>query len=95
MNSDYIRPTKTTAAQNKDALSYCKVRGLYFLAFVFVRSIIRIAGPKHFAHINDAPDTQWVNPRRTKGTQYTLRVWCVIILIMRAKCFGPAWVKNA
>ena len=32
--------TKTTAAQNEDALSYHKVRGLYFLAVVFVGSII-------------------------------------------------------
>ena len=34
--------TKTTAAQNEDALSYPKVRGLYFLAVVFVRNIIQI-----------------------------------------------------
>ena len=32
--------TKTTAAQNGVALSYHKVRGLYFQAVVFVRSII-------------------------------------------------------
>ena len=31
--------TKTTAAQNDDALSYYTVRGLYFLAVVFVRNI--------------------------------------------------------
>ena len=31
--------TKTTTAQNEVALSYHKVRGLYFLAVVFVRSI--------------------------------------------------------
>ena len=30
---------KTTAAQNEVALSYHKVRGLYFLAVVSVRSI--------------------------------------------------------
>ena len=35
----YILLTKTTVAQNEDALSYHKVRGLYFLAVVFVRSI--------------------------------------------------------
>ena len=34
--------TKTTAAQNEDALSYYKVRGLYFLAVVFVRTIILV-----------------------------------------------------
>ena len=34
-----ILPTKTTAAQSEDALSYHRVRGLYFLAVVFVRSI--------------------------------------------------------
>ena len=31
--------TKTTAARNAVALSYRSVRGLYFLAVVFVRSI--------------------------------------------------------
>ena len=31
--------TKTTAAQSYDALSYYTVRGSYFLAVVFVRSI--------------------------------------------------------
>ena len=31
--------TKTTAAQNEVALSYRRVRGLYFLAVVFMRSI--------------------------------------------------------
>ena len=32
--------TKTTAAQNDDALSYYTVRGLYFLAVVSVRSVV-------------------------------------------------------
>ena len=32
--------TKTTAAQNEVALSYHRVRGLYFLAVVFVSSIV-------------------------------------------------------
>ena len=32
--------TKTTASQNEVALSYHNVRGLYFLAFVFVGTII-------------------------------------------------------
>ena len=31
--------TKTTAAQTEDAPSYYRMRGLYFLAVVFVRSI--------------------------------------------------------
>ena len=35
----YILLTKTTAVQNGVALSYHKVRGLYFLAVVFVRSL--------------------------------------------------------
>ena len=35
----YIVLTKTTAAQNQAALSYDRLRGLYFLAVVFVRSI--------------------------------------------------------
>ena len=37
----YILLTKTTAAQNGVALSYHKVRGLYFMAVVFVRSIVK------------------------------------------------------
>ena len=32
--------TKTTAAQNEDALSYHRVRGLNFLAIVFVATIV-------------------------------------------------------
>ena len=35
-----ILPTKTTAARNGVALSYRSVRGLYFLAVVFVRSMV-------------------------------------------------------
>ena len=31
--------TKTTAVQNEVALTYHRVRGLYFMAAVFVRSI--------------------------------------------------------
>ena len=34
--------TKTTAAQNGVAHSYHRVRGLYFLAVVFVRSIVHV-----------------------------------------------------
>ena len=34
-----ILPTKTTAVQNENALSYHRVRGLYFLAIVFVTTI--------------------------------------------------------
>ena len=36
----YIHLTKTTAALNEDALSNYTVRGLYFLAVVFVRCIV-------------------------------------------------------
>ena len=35
----YIHVTNTTAAQNEVALSYHRVRVLYFLVIVFVRSI--------------------------------------------------------
>ena len=38
--------TKTTAAQNEVALSYHTVRGLYFLAVVFVRSIYEVSNMK-------------------------------------------------
>ena len=31
--------TKTTTVQNDDSLTYHRMRGLYFLAIVFVRSI--------------------------------------------------------
>ena len=40
--SECILLTKTTAAQNEGALSYHKVRGLHFLAVVFVRRIVGI-----------------------------------------------------
>ena len=43
----FILLTKTTAAQNGVALSYHKVRGLYFLAVVFMRSIDSIGASKH------------------------------------------------
>ena len=33
---------KTTAAQNEVALSYYRVRGLYFLAVVFVTTIVTL-----------------------------------------------------
>ena len=39
----YILLAKTTAAQNEDALSHYRVRGLYFLAVVSVRSIYELA----------------------------------------------------
>ena len=35
-----IHLTKTTAAQNDVALTYHRMRGLYFLAVIFVRSIV-------------------------------------------------------
>ena len=34
--------TKTTAAQNEDALTYYRVHGLYFMAVVFEKSIISL-----------------------------------------------------
>ena len=39
-NSEIKRLTKTTAAQNGFALSYHKVREIYFLAVVFAASIV-------------------------------------------------------
>ena len=36
-----ILPKKTTAVQNEDALSYYKVRRLYFLEVVFVATIVK------------------------------------------------------
>ena len=40
LNQRYIVLTKTTAAQNEDALSYHKVRRLYVLAAVLAATII-------------------------------------------------------
>ena len=40
--------TKTTAAQNKVALSYNRVRGQYFLAVVFVSTICITVRSKFF-----------------------------------------------
>ena len=40
LNFIYILLTKTTAAQNDVVLTYYRVRGLFFLAVVFVRSIV-------------------------------------------------------
>ena len=41
--------TKTTAAQNEVALRYHGMRGLYYLAVVFVRSILlRVTSPKNW-----------------------------------------------
>ena len=39
MPPSHILLTKTTAAGNEDALSYLRVRGLYFLAVVFAATI--------------------------------------------------------
>ena len=39
-NYNTILLTKTTAAQNEDALSYHRVRGLYCQAVVFVATIL-------------------------------------------------------
>ena len=39
MSTTSILLAKTTAAQNEDALSYLRVRGLCYQAVVFVRSI--------------------------------------------------------
>ena len=38
--SCFILLTKTTAALNDDALSYHRVRGLYYMAVVFVATIV-------------------------------------------------------
>ena len=38
--------TKITATQNEVVLSYHKVRGLYFLAVVFMRSIYEVSNMK-------------------------------------------------
>ena len=40
INHDIILLTKTNVVQNEDALSYHRVRGLYFQAVVFEASIV-------------------------------------------------------
>ena len=44
--------TKTTAAQNKVALSYDRVRGPYFLAVVFVSTICITVRSKFFTMLS-------------------------------------------
>ena len=44
----HILLTKTTAAQREVALSYCRLRGLYFLAVVFAATIVRSIYSKGF-----------------------------------------------
>ena len=39
--------TKTTAARNEDALTYLRVRGLYFLAVVFAATVCILRGIAH------------------------------------------------
>ena len=39
-DSNDILLTKTTAAQSEDALTYDRMRGLYFLAVVFAATIV-------------------------------------------------------
>ena len=53
---------KTTAAQNENALSYYKVRGLYFLAVVFVKETLKVTEVKlQFNHM--LPAFLMSNPR--------------------------------
>ena len=42
----HILLTKATAARNEGALSYLRVRGLYFLAVVFVATIVSYSRSK-------------------------------------------------
>ena len=39
----YIILAKMTAARNEDALNYHKLRGLYFMAVIFVATIVSFA----------------------------------------------------
>ena len=51
--------TKTTAAQNKDALSYHSMRGLYFQAVIFVATIVATVTkltPKYLCNVTDKYD---------------------------------------
>ena len=45
--------TKTTTTQNEDALNYYRVRGLYFLAVIFVRSIGLANNISQFKSLNE------------------------------------------
>ena len=57
--SVYIHLTNTTAAQNEVALSYHSMRGLYFLAVVFVRSIVIMTS---FSHLITNKGTRIIEP---------------------------------
>ena len=52
--------TKVTDTQNEVTLSYHRVRGLYFLAVVFVATIVLLphTGPKHFSRISNIMTSQ-------------------------------------
>ena len=77
--------TKTTAAQNEVALSYHKVRGLCFLAVVFVATIVLT---------EIIAKCQWkvlktrTNYKRTKNTFIIKRVFstCFSISITTSEC---------
>ena len=63
--------TKTTAAQNGVALSYRKVRGLYFLAFVFVTSIVLT---EMFGHSRRTVHTHITSARGSESIRYNMKV---------------------
>ena len=51
--------TKTTAAQTEDALSYYRVRGLYFLAVVFVATVDKQKNKKNSVICYTARNNNW------------------------------------
>ena len=57
VTGETILLTKTTAVRNEDALSYLKVRGLYYLAVVFVATIYVTGDATHFTGETIIPDT--------------------------------------
>ena len=53
---DDILLTKTTASRNEGALSYLRVRGMYFLAVVFVVTIVMMDIGHAHAHAHGKND---------------------------------------
>ena len=49
----YILLTKTTAAQNEDALSYHTVRGLHYLAVIFVPTNVIVSHEREAVNLTN------------------------------------------
>ena len=63
--NDYILPTRTTVVLNEVALSYYKMRGLYFLAVVFAATIASLLTREgKDRHVSCLTIQYFTNPRK-------------------------------